>query len=167
MNQIQTLTWMIPSHCFHHSMAGTPSDSINHMLNIAASANIHKCKTKILKVNAVRMEPVKLEGNEIDDVETFTYLVSVIDKHGGTDADVKARIGKARGAFIQLKNIWSSKVLSLHTKIRLFKSNLKSVLLYGAETWVTTNTTTKKLPTFINNCLRRILQIRWPKKKLL
>ena len=124
--------------------------------------NIHKCKTKILKVNAVSMEPVKLEGNEIDEVETFTYLGSIIDKHGGTDADVKARIGKARGAFIQLKNIWSSKVLSLHTKIRLFNSNVKSVLLYGAETWRTTNTTTKKLQTFINNCLRRILQIRWP-----
>jgi len=27
---------------------------------------------------------------------------------------------------------------------------------------MTTNTTTKKLQTFINNCLRRILQIRWP-----
>ena len=66
--------------------------------------NIHKCKTNILNVNAVSMEPVKLEGNEIDEVETFTYLDSIIDKHGGTDADVKARIGKARGAFIQLKN---------------------------------------------------------------
>jgi len=50
---------------------------------------------------------------------TFTYLDSIIDKHGGTEADVKARIGKARGAFIHLENIWSSKVLSLHTKIRL------------------------------------------------
>ncbi|KAK2164714.1 hypothetical protein LSH36_60g09012 [Paralvinella palmiformis] len=76
-------------------------------------------------------------------------------------ADLKARICKARGAFIQLKNIWSSKVLLLHTKIRLFNSNVKSVLLYGAGTWRTTNTT-KKLQTFINKCLRRILQIRWP-----
>ena len=108
------------------------------------------------------MEPVKLEGNEIDEVETFTYLGSIIDKHGDTDANVKAMIGKARGAFIQLKNIWSSKVLSLHTKICLLNSNVKSVLLYGAETWrATNNTTTKKLQTFINNCLRRILQIRW------
>ena len=49
------------------------------------------------------MEPVKLEGNEIDEVETFTYLGSITDKHGGADADVKAKIGKARGAFIQLK----------------------------------------------------------------
>ena len=77
------------------------------------------------------MEPVKLERNEIDKVETFTYLGSIIDKHSDTDADVKARIGKARGAFIQLKNICSFKVLLLHTKIRLFNSNVKSVLLYG------------------------------------
>ena len=55
------------------------------------------------------MEPVKLEGNKIDEVETFTYLGSIIDKHSGTDADITARIGKARGAFIQPKNIWSSK----------------------------------------------------------
>ena len=59
----------------------------------------------IPKVNAVSMEPLKLEGNEIDEVETVTYLGSIIDKHGSTDADVKPSIGKARGAFVQLKNI--------------------------------------------------------------
>ena len=106
------------------------------------------------------MEPVKLEGNEINQKETFTYLGSIIDKDGGTDADVTTRISKAREAFIQLKNTWSSKVLSSHTKIRLFNSNVKSVLLYGAETWRRTNTTNKKVQTFIYNCLRRILQIR-------
>ena len=36
--------------------------------------NIHKWKTKILMVNAVSMEPVKLEGNEINEVRAFTYL---------------------------------------------------------------------------------------------
>ena len=90
------------------------------------------------------------------------YLGIIIDKHGGTYVDIKAMIVKARGAFIQLKNIWISKVLSLHTKIHLFNSNVKSVLLYGTEIWRTTNTTTKQLQTFINNCLRRVLQIRWP-----
>jgi len=69
------------------------------------------------------MEPVKLEGNEIEEVKTFTYLDSIIDKHGGTDADVKAMFGNVRGACIRLKNIWSSKELSLYTKICLFNSN--------------------------------------------
>ena len=89
------------------------------------------------------MEPVKLEGYDIDEVETFTYLDSINDTH----ADVKARIGKTRGVFIQLKNIWYSKVLSLHTNIRLFNFNVKYVLLYGAETCRRTNTTNKQLQT--------------------
>jgi len=72
---------------------------------------------------------------------------------------MNAKVGEA---IIQLKNTWSSKGLLLHTKIRLVNSKVKSVLLYGAETRRTTNTTTKNLQTFINNCLRRILQIRWP-----
>ena len=69
--------------------------------------NIHKCKTKFLKVNSASMEPVKLERNEIEEVDTFTYLGSIIDKHGCTVVHVKVRIGKGRGIFIQLKNIWS------------------------------------------------------------
>lgn len=38
-------------------------------------------------------------------VEAFTYLGSVIDKQGDTDADVKARIRKARAAFMPLRNV--------------------------------------------------------------
>ena len=89
-------------------------------------------------------------------------LGSVIDSEGGTDADVRARIGKARAAFIQLKNIWSSKAISQQTKLRLFNSNIKTVLLYGSETWRTTMSTIMKVQTFINRCLRRILGIHWP-----
>ncbi|VDP26832.1 unnamed protein product [Schistosoma margrebowiei] len=58
----------------------------------------------------------------------------MIDEHDGSDADVKARIGKATAAYIQLKNIWNSKQLSTNTKVRIFNTNVKTVLLYGAET---------------------------------
>ena len=71
----------------------------------------------------------------MEEVESFTYLGSIIDKNGGSDADVNARIGKSRGAFLQLKNIWNSKCISQRTKIKIFISNVKSVLLYGAESW--------------------------------
>lgn len=67
-------------------------------------------------------------------VETFVYLGSTIARQGGTDADVIARIGKATASFIQQKIIRSSKEIKKRTKIRLFYSNVKSVLLYGAET---------------------------------
>ncbi|VDP72660.1 unnamed protein product [Schistosoma curassoni] len=37
---------------------------------------------------------------------------SIIDEYGGSDADVKVLIGKARATYLQLKNICNSKELS-------------------------------------------------------
>ncbi|VDP31001.1 unnamed protein product [Schistosoma margrebowiei] len=95
-------------------------------------------------------------------VESFTYLGSIIDEQGGSDEDVKTRIGKARVAFIQLKNIWNSKQPLTNMKVRIFNTNVKAVLLYGAETWRTTTTIIKKVQVLINSCLRKILNIHWP-----
>ena len=122
--------------------------------------NIRKGKTKILKVSTAREDPIILQGSKLEEVQAFSYLGSIIDKNGGTDTDVRARKGKAMAVYLQ--NIWNSKMLSTSTKIRLFNSNVKSILLYGAETWRKTKSTTSKIQSFINCCLRRILQIRWP-----
>ena len=42
------------------------------------------------------------------------------------------------------------------------RSNVKSVLLHGSETWKVAKITTSKLQVFVNRCLRRILNIYWP-----
>ncbi|VDP43874.1 unnamed protein product [Schistosoma margrebowiei] len=121
--------------------------------------SIHKWKTEILKFKAENNNPITLDGETLEDVESFTYPESIIDEQGSSDADVKARIGKARTAFLQLKNIWNSKQLSTNIKVRICSTNVKAVLLYGAETWKTTTTTIKKVQVFINSCLRKILNI--------
>jgi hypothetical protein len=61
-------------------------------------------------------------------------------------------------------SIWKARNISLKTKVWLFNSNVKTILLYGAETWKTTKSLLHNLQVFINNCLRRILNIRWPEK---
>ncbi|VDP68102.1 unnamed protein product [Schistosoma mattheei] len=69
----------------------------------AASAtvglNIHKGRSKILRYNTACTKPVTIDGEDLEDVKTFTYLASIIVEHGGSDADVKARIGKSRAAY--------------------------------------------------------------------
>ena len=72
------------------------------------------------------------------------------------------RSGRARAAFLRMKNIWASPNLIINIKTRVFYTTVKPVLLYGAETWKTTVATLGKIQTFINTCLRRILRIRWP-----
>ena len=93
--------------------------------------HINRGKTKILKIKTMITEPVRLDDDFLEEVNSFTYLGSVVHIQGGTEADVKARIGKVRAVFLQFKNIWSSKDLTLQTEIRIFNSNIKPFLLYG------------------------------------
>ena len=85
---------------------------------------------------------------------------------GGTDKDVKSRIGKASYAFNNLTNVWKSKRITTKTKLRLFNSNVKAVLLYGAETWKASKCLVSKLQVFINKCLRRIFKDTLARKNL-
>ena len=71
-------------------------------------------------------------GEPLEFVEDFTHLSSVISKDIGAQKDIKARLEKARGAFARLKHIWKSNQYNFRTKIRLYKSNIMSVLLYGS-----------------------------------
>ncbi|CAH8502784.1 unnamed protein product [Schistosoma haematobium] len=68
----------------------------------------------ILRYNKKCINGITLDGEDLEDVNTFAYLGSIIDEHGRSDADVKTRIGKTRPAYLQLKNIWNSKQLSVN-----------------------------------------------------
>jgi len=91
------------------------------------------------------------------------YLGAYISKSGGTEEDIKGRLGKARAACIKLDEIWkNSQFTSYRTKIKIFKSNVISVLLYGCECWGMTKTDEKELDAFLHKSLRRMFKIYWP-----
>ena len=55
-----------------------------------------------------------------------------------------------------------AKSLRKDPKIMIFNAYVKSVLLYGCETWLVTNEIQCKIQTFVIICLRYILRIWWP-----
>ena len=61
-----------------------------------------------------------------------------------------------------LQMLWRSSVYSQKTKLRLYQSNVLSVLLYGSECWRMTQQDTNRLSSFHNTCLRKILKVYWP-----
>ena len=63
-----------------------------------------------------------------------------------------------------LRNIWRAKQIKINIKLRIFNSNVKAVLLYASETWRSTQKTLKRIQTFINKCLRRVLLLKWTDK---
>lgn len=71
---------------------------------------------------------VVIDGQDTGDVDSFDYLEA--------EDDTKSRPPKARGTFNKVLNIWISGQLSKNLKIRIFKYNVMTVLLYGCETWM-------------------------------
>ena len=127
-----------------------------------AGLKINMAKTQIMSTNATSSVPIVIQNTTIQEVQQSTYLGSTLTPDGGAELDVSRRINQARAAFGKLSSIWRSKIISLRTKLKLFESNVKSVLLYACETWKVTASIMKKLQTYTNRCLRRILNIRWP-----
>jgi hypothetical protein len=124
---------------------------------------INSQKTKEMRVNPKNKDRFYLEGRETEEVNKFCYLGCTVSLDGGANEDVINRINKAKGAFAQLRSIWTSHQIHKRTKITIFKSNVMSVLLYGCETWKITQDIINKLQTFVNRCLRNILRIWRPK----
>ncbi|VDP70088.1 unnamed protein product [Schistosoma curassoni] len=60
--------------------------------SIAVGLNIHKGKSKILRYNTACTNPITLHREALEDVKTFTYLDSIIDEHGRSDADMKVPV---------------------------------------------------------------------------
>jgi hypothetical protein len=76
----------------------------------------NESKTKVMKINAKRKKPIKIKDTNLEEVEEFTYLGSIVNIEGGVDADVKNRINKARIIFNILGKAWSAKNISTGTK---------------------------------------------------
>ena len=78
----------------------------------------------------------------IDDyaVCQFTYLGSTITDNLSLDAVTDKRIEKAASILARLTaRVWSRPKLSLKTKMAVYNACVISTLLYGDETWATTN----------------------------
>ena len=77
-----------------------------------------------------------------------------------SESDIKIRKGLAWSAFHKMKSIWRSKIVSIRLKANIFKATCLSILLYGCESWVLTDTLEKSLNAFATNAYRIMLNIK-------
>jgi hypothetical protein len=64
---------------------------------------INPQKTKTMRINTTQTDKLTIRDTEVENVEQFTYLGSIISTTRGTDEDIKARKRKAQQAFAMLK----------------------------------------------------------------
>ena len=126
-------------------------------------------KTEVLMQPApgstTRSPSISIDGSELNNVDHFKYLGSIISNDGTLDKEINTRICKASQALGRLR----VRVLNQHnihksTKLKVYKAIVLTTLLYGSETWTLHKKHLKQLEVFHMRCLRSILRIRWQDK---
>ena len=115
---------------------------------------INKNKNKILRINSKCENRILIDDQKIKEVDKYNYLGANVSKQGGGGDDIVNIIHKARVSFMKLKQIWNSNIYTLRSKLWLFNTLVKPVLLYGSEIWKIYEGDNKTLDTFFFKCLR-------------
>jgi len=76
-----------------------------------------------------------VNSKQVELVDEFCYLGSILTSSGNCRKEIHARIAKADSAFNKLNSIWRGRKLGLPIKIRFYNYSIaKAVLLYSTET---------------------------------
>ncbi|BHF75455.1 hypothetical protein SprV_0501855100 [Sparganum proliferum] len=105
---------------------------------------------------------ISVNGTQLQTVENFPYLGSILSRNTKIDDEVANRISKASQAFGRLQStVWNRHGLQLSTKLKMYTAVILPTLLYGTETWTVYTEQARRLNHFHLSCLRRILRLNW------
>ncbi|KAK3701307.1 hypothetical protein RRG08_066799 [Elysia crispata] len=83
----------------------------------------------------------------------------------GDEEDVERRKRLSNAALTKLLNVWiKGDKIKRKTKLKLYRSLVKSILVYNCGTWALTKSEEEKLNAFHRKQLRKVLNIKYPVK---
>ena len=104
-------------------------------------------KTKLMTNNAsVINTEIKVNGQKLETVTSFTYLDSVIIDEG-SKPEILSRIARTTAALTRLKPVWNDRSISLSSKIQLMCSLVTSIFLYACKSWTLTAELLRRIQT--------------------
>ena len=143
-------------------MADSNSKLQEHTNKLIAAASaygmeISTVKSKVM-VNSTNNASVSIimDGKNLEEVSSFKYLGATLTKDGTCKTEICIWMVIATAAMARLTRVWKSNI-SFWTKLKLYKSLVISILLYGCETWTLLTETERRIQVFENKCLRKLL----------
>ncbi len=101
-----------------------------------------------------------LRRKELQHVERFKYLGTTLTANCDCSTDIRIRTATAVKVMSDLNNIWKNKNIKNETKMRLYRSLILPIALYGCEAWTLRSAEEKQLLVFEMATLRKILGVR-------
>ena len=85
--------------------------------------------------NAGRSYNMKIDNSPIERVEEFKYLGTTLTNKISIEEEIKSRLKLGNACYYSVQNILSSSLLSKTLKIKIHRTIILPVVLYGCETW--------------------------------
>jgi len=99
---------------------------------------------------------VRINNSTFERVEEFKYLGTTLTHQNSIPEEIKSRLRLGNACYHSVQNLLSSRLLSKNLKIKIYRTIILPVVLYGCETWLLTLREERKLKMFENMVLRRI-----------
>ncbi|KAJ4439494.1 hypothetical protein ANN_07618 [Periplaneta americana] len=125
---------------------------------IGLKVNLEKTKYMIISrdQNIVRNGTIKIGDLSFEEVEKFKYLGATVTNTNDTREEIKRRINMRNACYYSVEKLLSSSLLSKNLKVRIYKTVILPVVLYGCETCTLTLREEQRLTVFENKVLRKI-----------
>jgi len=89
-------------------------------------------------------------------VEEFKYLGTTLTNQNSIQEEIKNRLKLGNACYYSMQNLLSSRLLSKKLKIKIYRTIILPVVLYGCETWSLTLREERRLRVSENRVLRRV-----------
>jgi hypothetical protein len=111
------------------------------------------------------MKGATINGVTYEGVAEFIHLGTVISNDNSIQKEIQRRILAGNGTYFEAINLFRNRLLSRATKIRLYKTLIKPIVTYGAETWTMTKKKEQALLIFERKIFRRIYSPKYEDKE--
>jgi len=99
---------------------------------------------------------VRIDNSTFERVEEFKYLGTTLTNQNSIAEEIKSRLTSGNACYHSVQNLLSSMLLSKNLKIKIYRTIILPIVLYGCGTWSLTLQEERKLRVFENMVLRRI-----------
>jgi hypothetical protein len=141
-----------------HGIKKNVEDLVIVSKEIDLEVNAEKTKYMVLprNQNAGHNHNIKIGSKPFERVEEFRYLGTPLMNRNSIHEEIKSRLKSGNACYHSMQNRLSSGLLSKNTKIRVYRTIILPVVLYGCETWSLTLREEQRLRMLENRMLRRI-----------
>ena len=85
--------------------------------------------------NAEQNHSVRIDNSTFERVEEFKYLGTTLTIQNSIREEIKSRLRSRNACHHSVQNLLSSRLLSKKLKIKIYRTVILPVVLYGCEAW--------------------------------